>query len=140
MQEKDWRKRISYRSDLVARVTHLTGRKATSDEDAFDILWKIVTEKKLIASGNEGFILGSKKAVCFQEVPLSSLAENLLFEENAVEKHGTSPRYRGFGIRINKGNFYKSGGRPVFYELKDELAQWLPENEHWRIVITPAIK
>ena len=40
-----WRKRITNRTDMVARITHLT--KGNSDEVAFDILWKIFMEKKL---------------------------------------------------------------------------------------------
>lgn len=130
MEQKAWRERISYRSDLVARVTHLTGRNAKDDDGAFQMLWQILSDKKLIASGQEGYIIGDKKAVCFQEVPLTAMAENLLFEERL----GTEKRYLAFGIRVNKGWFYKQGGRPAIYGEKEQLKRALPANLHWRIV------
>jgi len=68
MDELAWRNRIIYRSDMVARVTHLT--LGTSDDEAFEKLWKILKDRKLLASGNSGYIVRDTKAVCFQEVPL----------------------------------------------------------------------
>lgn len=117
--------KISNRSDLVARLSHLTGRKASNDDGAFEVLWKILTEKRLIASGAEGFINGDIKAVCFQEVPLQAMAENVL--------RGNT-HYFGFGLRVNRGFFYRRGGRPVFYGEVDHLKKILPATEYWRIV------
>ena len=77
MNAEFWRERISKRSDLVARITHLT--KGKTDDEAFERLWTILKEKTIKGSGNEGYVVGSKKAVCFQEVPLYSIAENLFF-------------------------------------------------------------
>lgn len=79
MNTNFWRERISNRSDLAARITHLT--RGDTDDEAFDKLWKILLEKNIIGSGTEGYIVGDKKAVCFQEVPLYSIAENLIFED-----------------------------------------------------------
>lgn len=129
MKEEQWRDRLTYRSDLVARVTHLTGRNM-DDEGAFQTLWKILTEKKLIGSGNDGFIIGDKQAVCFQEVPLMAMAENLWFGERL----GTPPKYRAFGLRVNRGSLYLKGGRPVLYGERDRLMHQIPPDEHWRIV------
>lgn len=123
-----WRNRISNRTDLVARVTHLT--KGSSDEEAFEKLWKIIAEKKLIGSGNRGYVVGNEKAVCFQEVPLYSIVENLLFEDSLNDK----TRYSWFGIRFNKLTMYKRGARPVIYGKTEELKQMLPPKEHWRVV------
>ena len=123
-----WRDRISSRTDLVARITHLT--RGNSDEEAFDLLWEIIKEKRLKGSGKSGFIVGDKKAVCFQEVPLYSIVENLLFEETLKDRN----RYSWFGLRFNKGKMYKRGARPVIYGKTEELKKILPQNEYWRIV------
>ena len=123
-----WRDRISSRSDLVARITHLT--KGDTDDEAFERLWKILLEKTLIASGNEGYIVGDKKAVCFQEVPLYAIAENLIFEDALEGKN----RYSHFGLRFNKIRMFKLGARPVIYGKTEELKRMLPKDEYWRIV------
>lgn len=123
-----WRDRISNRSDLVARITHLT--RGDTDDEAFDRLWKILLEKKIIGSGTEGYIVGDKKAVCFQEVPLSSIAENLIFEDSLGGKN----RYSHFGLRFNKIRMYRIGARPVIYGKTEELKRMLPRDEYWRIV------
>lgn len=130
MEQDQWRDRLTYRSDLVARVTHLTGSHTANDDVAFQALWKILTEKKLIGSGNDGYIIGNKRAVCFQEVPLMAMAENLWFGERL----GTPPKYRAFGLRVNRGALYKKGGRPVLYGERDKLKAQIPQYEHWRIV------
>lgn len=133
MEQKAWRDRLNFRSDLVARVAHLTGRGAANDDKAFDTLWKILDEKRLLASGHggdKGFIIGSTKAVCFQEVPLSAIAENVFFSVSL----NIETAYRGFGIRVNRGNLYLQGGRPVIYGEKEKLTTMLPGDQHWRIV------
>ena len=123
-----WRDRISSRSDLAARITHLT--RGDTDDDAFETLWKILQEKTLKASGNEGFIVGDKKAVCFQEVPLYAIAENLIFEDALEGKN----RYSHFGLRFNKIWMFRLGARPVIYGKTEELKRMLPKDEYWRIV------
>lgn len=130
MKQEFWRNRISSRSDMVARVAHLTGRHSDSDEDAFELLWKIIVDKKLIASGNEAYIRGDQKAVCFQEVPLIAIAENLAFE---IHQEGKQ-RYAGFGIRVNKGSLFKQGGRPVIYAEDLRIKGKILPDELWRAV------
>ena len=110
-----WRERITNRTDLVARLTHLT--RADTDQNAFEKLWKIITEKKLIGSGNSGYVVGNRRAVCFQEIPLYSIVENLLFEDSIKE----NKRYSWFGLRFNKIEMYHKGARPVLYGKTEEL-------------------
>lgn len=128
MNHSDWRKRISKRTDMAARITHLT--RGDNSDEAFENLWKILTDKKLIGSGTAGFISGKRKAVCLQELPLSAIAENLMYEKAL----GGKIRYSPFGVRFHKGFIYRKGGRPVIYEDKDVMKSLLPEDEYWRIV------
>lgn len=128
MKHEDWRKRISERADMAARITHLT--RGNDSDEAFETLWKILIEKKLTGSGNAGFINGKRRAVCLQELPLSAIAENLKYEKSLNDK----TRYSPFGIRFHKGFIYRQGGRPVIYEDKDTMKALLPEEEYWRIV------
>jgi len=123
-----WRNRISNRTDLVARITHLT--KGSSNEEAFEKLWKILIDKMLIGSGKRGYIVGTEKAVCFQEVPLYSIVENLLFEDTLDDK----TRYSWFGLRFNKIQMYRNGARPVLYGKTEELKTVLNPKDYWRIV------
>ena len=121
-----WKARIESRTDMTRRVTHLT--KGATDDEAFEKLWKILIDKKLIAG--TGFINGSEKVCCFQEVPLLSLAENLKYEASADR----NKRYSAFGIRYNKGTLFSKGGRPVLYGDVTELKNILKPEEYWRIV------
>ena len=123
-----WRERITNRTDLVARLTHLT--RSDTDQKAFEKLWKIITEKKLIGSGNSGYVVGNRRAVCFQEIPLYSIVENLLFEDSIKE----NKRYSWFGLRFNKIEMYYKGARPVLYGKTEELRSILTPDQYWRIV------
>lgn len=127
-----WRKRITDRNDMVARVTHLTRGK--DSEEAFENLWNILISRTINGSTTEsGFIVGNKKAVCLQELPLTAISENLLYEELLREKDG-KVRYSPFGLRFNKRDVFINNGRPVIYGDTELLKTQLPNNEHWRIV------
>lgn len=128
LEQEMWKKRLGSRNDMVIRLTHLT--RGLTDNQAFDILWKILQDKNLIGSGKSGYIIGDRHAVCLQELPLSALVENLMFET----MHGGKIRYSPFGIRFNKGTLYQKGARPVFYGDTEELKCILPKEEYWRIV------
>ncbi len=128
MDHITWRKRLNNRNDMATRITHLT--RGANDREAFEILWKILVDKKLNGSGSDGFINGRRKAVCLQELPLSAIAENLMYEETLSDRK----RYSPFGIRFHKAFIYKRGGRPVIYENKELMKSLLPEDEYWRIV------
>lgn len=131
MNAIEWREHIERRSDFTTRVTHLTRR--TKEISAIEVLYKILDEKKLIGSGYEGKIVGTTKCVCFQDVPLYSLAENVKYEFEVSVPKGQI-RYEAFGIRVNKQSLYSRGGRPVFYDDSEVLKGILPEEQHWRIV------
>lgn len=83
MNEEQWIAHISRRSDFASRITHLTRR--TDDKSAFEVLCKILDEKTIIGSGAEGYIRNNCKAVCFQDVPLYAMAENIRYEEGDVK-------------------------------------------------------
>ena len=128
MDYKVMRDRISRRDDLVARLTHLT--KGNTDDEAFDVLWKILAEKKLNGSDNSGYVIGDTKAVCFQEVPLYSIAQSLLYEDDKSD----IIRYSWFGLRFNKNTLFRRGARPVIYGKTEELKKMLSPENYWRIV------
>lgn len=140
MNVTDWGKRIAHRSDIGMGLVHLT--KANEKLSAFEVLMKILKDQKLMASGNHivkgqqrGFICGNQPVVCFQDVPLHSLSENILLEQQIRADDPNSPvRYTAFGLRLDKRYVYQKGGRPVIYEKTDVAKKFLPEGEHWRIV------
>lgn len=135
MNQQQWINHISCRSDFTSRVTHLTRR--TDDKNAFEVLCNILDEKTIHASDVSGYIRNGNKAVCFQDVPLHSLTENVRYEEEYGISHAQSNkakfRYEAFGLRFNKGNLFVKGGRPVIYGTDEEL-DGMPENEQWRCV------
>lgn len=128
-----WKKRYRHRSDISTYVTHLTRENGAIK--TYDVLLKILTEKKLLGSTTDkGFILGSEKAVCFQEAPIYGVAQNTLHEQLNRTELGDKVRYRPIGICFRKDYVYKKGGRPVFYEKKSIAKEILPKSEWWRIV------
>lgn len=140
MNVKDWGKRISRRSDISMGLVHLT--KGNDKLNSFQVLMKILKEQKLIGSTNQtingvprGFICGNDPVVCFQDVPLFSLSENILLEQQMHSDAPTSPiRYTAFGLRFDKRYIFQNGGRPVIYEKTEVAKSFLPNNEYWRIV------
>ncbi len=136
MNEKQWIEHIIRRSDITSRVTHLTRR--VEDKSGIEVLYKILEDKKLLASDIGGYVRCGAKAVCFQDVPLYSLAENIKYEsEIANERYKNSNkikyRYEAFGLRFNKAALYSKGARPVIYGTSDELDR-IPDSEQWRCV------
>ncbi|MBY6930904.1 DUF2971 domain-containing protein [Clostridium botulinum] len=138
MKREEWKKRIARRSDMTCSLVHLTkdaiidGKELTST----NVLIKILKDRKLIGSTTEsGFIVGDRNAVCFQESPLHSLAENIYFE-NDLLKNGESSkvRYTTIGLLFEKTLIYRAGGRPVIYDKTSEAKQYLPRDQWWRIV------
>ena len=140
MNVKDWGKRISRRSDISMGLVHLT--KGNEKLNSFQVLMKILKEQKLIGSTNQtingvlrGFICGNEPVVCFQDVPLFSLSENILLEQQI---HSDTPkvpiRYTAFGLRFDKRYIFQKGGRPVIYEKTEVAKKFLPNDEYWRIV------
>ncbi|MFJ9462139.1 DUF2971 domain-containing protein [Viridibacillus arvi] len=129
---RKWEKRHISRTDISSYVTHLTRSK--DKLDATDVLLKILNDKKLIGSTNKGFVQGNDSAVCFQDAPISGIAQNVLHEQLNKEELGGKVRYSPSGLMFRKPYIYKKGGRPVIYENKEQARILFPENELWRVV------
>lgn len=140
MNLKDWGKRISRRSDISIGLVHLT--KENEELNSFQVLMKILKEQKIVGSTNKivnghqrGFICGNDAVVCFQDVPLFSLSENILLEQQMHSENPSSQiRYDAFGLRFNKRYIFQNGGRPVIYEKTNIAKSFLSQEEYWRIV------
>lgn len=129
----DWLERIRSRSDMTSYLFHLT--KENGNMEAVDMLVKILTDKKLIGSGSNGYVIGSNRAVCFQDVPPYGLSQNCFHEQKLRKmKKTTKVRYRPVGLAFRKRNIYGRGGRPVIYEESQAAKKILPSDEWWRIV------
>ncbi|MEA5498373.1 hypothetical protein VB834_15340 [Limnoraphis robusta Tam1] len=135
---EDWKKRVVSRSDMTSQVVHLTRSAIINGKSspAIDVLMKILIEKKLIGSSTQsGFICGERRAVCFQETPLYSLAQNIYLEQEYRQKNPSGKvRYQGVGLTFSKPYVYRKGGRPVIYDRSEDAKKYLPPSEWWRIV------
>lgn len=134
MNINQWKERISQRSDITTGLVHLT--KGNDTMSAGQVLFKILKEGKLKGSTtSSGFICGDIEAVCLQDTPLYSLAQNVYFEQGLIkEGKSNKTRYTAFGIRFEKRFVYKKGGRPVIYDRIKDAKKYLPDTEWWRIV------
>lgn len=131
MNVKEWRNRIVRRTDFSCDLTHLT--KSNGNNNSLDVLIKILKDKKLV--GGSGYVCGDIPVVCFQDIPLNSLSENILYEQILRKKNPEQPhRYDAFGLRFSKTFIYRQGGRPVIYEDTEIAKKFLPKEEYWRIV------
>ncbi|MDQ2747022.1 MAG: hypothetical protein M3T96_07175 [Acidobacteriota bacterium] len=129
---------MSGRQDLSSSLVHLT-RKVENEEttmSAIDVLIKIIREKKLTGSDpRKAFIHGNQKAVCFQDAPLYSIAQNLAFERKFSRENKTRHRYSGCGLVFSKYYIFQSGGRPVIYDKPEDAKKYLSsEADYYRIV------
>lgn len=127
-----WEKRHRNRSDISLYITHLT--KDRDGLKAFQVLRKILTEKRIIGSNQNGYVIGNEAAVCFQDIPLYGVCQNVYHEQINKTELGGSLRYNPIGLTFEKEYVFKNGGRPVLYEQKDIAKGILPESEWWRIV------
>ena len=133
---KHWHDRHFDRIDISAFLTHLTREAEVDGEQlsAVQVLVKILKEKRIRGSSTEsGFIVGTTRAVCFQDAPLLGLSQNVRYERELSERGG-KVRYRGVGIVFLKPTIYRKGGRPVLYEATDVAKKFLPADQFWRIV------
>ena len=86
-------------------------------------------------TGSSGFICGTTKAVCFQDAPLYSVAQNVFFEQKMRELDSSYRcRYVALGVAFSKDYLFNKGARPVLYEKTETAKSFLPNNEWWRIV------
>lgn len=137
--QKKWIKRIKSRTDMSAYVYHLTKAEVDGDGkvilNALERFLKIIGERKLNGSTTEsGFITGNRKAVCFQDAPISGIVQNVLHENSYRDELGGKTRYTYFGLGFTKPYIFQNGGRPVLYEEKEIAKKILPKDEWWRIV------
>lgn len=136
---EQWVKRIQYRTDISGFVYHLTKSIRNNDGEvtmsATERLIKIIEERKLNGSSTQsGFITGNRKAVCFQDAPLSGVIQNVVHEREFKKELGDKVRYVGVGLAFPKSYIFQQGGRPVMYEGKETAKKILPKDEWWRIV------
>jgi hypothetical protein len=142
---EQWQRRIASRSDLTGRLTHLTRpqgdiSEGMSFEDlnlrTVDNLIKILQEQKINGSNQQGYIIGEKRAVCFQDAPLYALIQNVEHERFRRENgEDNKLRYCGVGLSFFKSHiFHDYNGRPVIYEKKEKAKEIVREDEWWRIV------
>ena len=133
-----WQQRVAERSDLCTFLTHFTKPRSLegSMASAMDVLFEILSTTTLKGSTTKtGFIVGDTPAVCFQESPPTSLAQNLYFEQKISDSTTDSKwRYSPLGVMFFKTTVYRSGGRPVIYEKTETAKDFLPSDEWWRIV------
>lgn len=124
------------RTDFSNGLVHLTRERTKLDPDSFEsivtatpfeVLKEIVISGTINASGNSGYVKGTQKAVCFSEIPLSSVHQfaSVPSEQNA--------RYRFYGVSLSKKAVFAAGGRPVIY-LPDNEGDWIPPEHKWRHV------
>lgn len=132
--KEDWKKRIAERNDMSTSLIHLTRENST--QSVVNVLYNILKDKKIKGSTTgSGFIIGSEKAVCFQDAPLYSICQNTFFEQKKMEQDKNYKlRYRALGLLFDKQYAYKKGARPVIYEKTEIAKTFLPSSEHWRIV------
>jgi len=134
---KKWKARMSDRQDLSSSLVHLT-RTAESEGQklsSVDVLFKILREKKIIGSTTKkGFIRGQRSAVCFQDAPLYSIAQNLKFEKDLSKEQHTRHRYSGCGIVFSKYYLFLNGCRPVIYDVPEEGEKYIADSELYRLV------
>jgi len=132
-----WRSRMSDRQDLSSSLVHLTrGAESLGTRmTPVDILLKILREETIIGSTPEkGFIRGSRSAVCFQDAPLYSIAQNLKFEKELRSAQQTRHRYSGCGLVFSKFYLFQQGCRPVIYDVPDQGKRYIAESELYRLV------
>ena len=117
------------RPNLTPYLVHLT--KARHGASAFENLVKILKDGVLHGSDASGYIKGSKKAVCFMDVPFYSL-KHVLTKSNSDPN---APKYEPFGIFYSKNTAYKKGFRPVLYLSNEEIDDFnIPPGQLWRVV------
>jgi len=96
-----------------------------------EVLLEILSTRKLIGSSTrKGFICGKRTAVCFQDAPLYSVAQNIYYEYEISK----GSRYTPVGIAFPKDYLFRKGARPVIYDVTNDAKRFLPEEEWWRIV------
>ena len=111
------------RGDLSNRLIHLT--RGDTLEAAARTFEQILRGGALV--GDNGFIRGGYRCVCFSEAPISVLAQVL------ASSREDGMRYAPFGVMVGKSWLFKQGGRPVIYQAHEEF-DLLHESQRYRHV------
>ncbi|MGM0496128.1 MAG: DUF2971 domain-containing protein [Bacillota bacterium] len=128
---------MSDRQDLSSSLVHLTRSSEINGNQLspVEVLLKILRERKIIGSTTEkGFIRGNKSAVCFQDAPLYSIAQNIKFEKELSKDSQTRHRYSGCGLVFSKYYLFQNGCRPVIYDKVEEGKNYIKDSELYRLV------
>lgn len=128
---------MSDRQDLSSSLVHLTRAVTVGGKELtpVDVLLKILRERTIIGSTTDsGFIRGARRAVCFQDAPLFSIAQNLKFEKELRQTATTRKRYSGCGLIFSKYYLFQNGCKPVIYDKVEDGEQYLSDNELYRLV------
>lgn len=128
---------MSDRHDLSSSLVHLTrGATIGSQElSSVDVLLKILREKTILGSTTDsGFIRGKRRAVCFQDAPLFSIAQNLKFEKELRQSSTARKRYSGCGLVFSKYYLFQNGCKPVIYDKVEDGVEYLSDDELYRLV------
>lgn len=112
----------SYRADLSPSLIHFT--KGEGGVDAFEILIRILTEKRLVAGSK--LVKGGTRCVSFTEAPFEVLSAGF-------HSPWGGARYSQLGLRFAKTRIFQLGGRPVYYQPDREF-HLLPPDIRWRHV------
>jgi len=133
--ENEWGKRYAERSDIGTQIVHLT-RDQEGVGKSIDVLLKILKEKKLRGSTTKsGFIVGNRRAVCFQDTPIISLCQNVYYEQKLRHSDkDAKTRYLPIGLAFPKGYAFRKGARPVIYDKTKDAKKYLTADQWWRIV------
>jgi len=110
------------RYDISTSLVHFT--KASETESAYDVLRRILRERRLLSSSR--FVRGGQSCVCFSEAPLEAL------EHGLINRTGFT-RYSSYGLQFDREWIFGLGGRPVIYESEQEF-EALPQAHQWRHV------
>ncbi|MCT7942416.1 hypothetical protein [Shewanella holmiensis] len=131
---ESWVTRFAERSDLSTRLVHLT--KPTSTFSEMEVLFQILESGEIKGSDSEGYVIGSRKAACFQDAPLDAICQNCWYEQKYREEKNINAkiRYEPIGLLVDKEDVYSHGGRPVIYDKTAEAMRYLKQDQHWRIV------
>ncbi len=134
---KKWKARMSERSDMSSSLVHLT-RPRKDDGKALssvDVILKILKDNQINgSSASEGFIHGGHSAVCFQDAPLYSIAQNIAFEREYRKENKSKLRYSGCGLIFSKYYLFERGCRPVVYDIPSQAKEYISPANWYRIV------
>ena len=125
------------RGDFSISITHWTRRNGS--RTAFDVLQKILKDREILDSINEGFIEGSTPATCFTETPITAMGRTFeIAKEDAVVRNHI--KWEPYGLSFLKPVIYQIfKGRPVLYLSDEECRDLCPEKSSrakflWRVV------